>query len=147
MFDRYGCAFPLQRGGSFEEDRYDRRIRDSKRWRLLIIAVVGSVLVGLPMAAHAVGSRRANYEVARIRQKAPSVLIDKSRVAFHSYAAGNDDPIASALGINDGRVSIAVGGNTWCVGIEIRRLLATRRLTFLLTDRGELTETRSCREK
>ena len=66
----------------------------------------------------------------------------KSR-RVHSYAAGNDDPIASALGISDGRVSVAVSGNTWCVGIEIRRLLATRRLTFLLTDRGELTETRS----
>ena len=119
---------------------------DSKRSRLVIIVVTGLLLVGFPATQYAVGSSRANTEMTRIRIMAPHLNIDKGQLAATSYQPGSDDPVASALGIQDRQVSLSLSGLKWCIGIEIRRLLATRRLIFVLTDEGALTEVQTCRD-
>lgn len=119
-------------------------MKDSKRSRLGVIVVTGLLLIGFPTVQYAVGSSRANTEITRIRNKAPHVNIDRSQLAATAYQPGGDDPVALALGIQDRQVSLSTSGIKWCIGIEIRRLLATRRLIFMLTDGGALTEVQTC---
>jgi hypothetical protein len=119
-------------------------VKDSKRSRLVVIVIISLLLVGFPTVQYAVGSSRANNEMARIRLKAPHLSIDEGLLAATSYQPGGDDPVASALGIEGRQVSLSTSGGRWCIGIEIRRLLATRRLIFVLTDGGALAEVQTC---
>jgi hypothetical protein len=119
-------------------------VKDSKRSRLGVIVVTGLLLIGFPTIQYAVGSNRANTEMTRIRNKAPHLNIDRGQLAAAAYQRGGDDPVALALGIQDRQISLSTSGTQWCIGIEIRRLLATRQLTFVLTNGGALAEVQTC---
>lgn len=120
-------------------------MKDSKRSRLGIIVITTLLIVGAPTTLYAVGSSRAKNEMTRIRMEAPNVHIDEGQLAATTYQPRSDDPVASALGIEDRQVSLSKSGIRWCVGIEIHRLIATRRLIFELTDGGALAEVQTCR--
>jgi hypothetical protein len=115
-----------------------------RSFAIAITMLVGCLAVGLPTALYAVGSQRANSEIARLRLRAPNAAVGRNKLAAYSFQTGGNDPVASALKMNDGRVSLSANGTDWCVQLEIRRLLATRSLHFDLGADGSLSEVQSC---
>ena len=114
-----------------------------RRRRLVIIVVVAAVLVIGGSVPLTIGQRRVDREVTRIRAAATTAKVDPAQFLF---AMTHDvvDPVDVALG-TDADVS-AVQGNdrSWCVTLEVTRLLSKRSVFFTVADDGALTEAAGC---
>lgn len=121
-------------------------VDDGRRRRLAIIVGVVSLLVLAWVILSTIGSRQADDEVSRIRLAAGAASV--TAADFAAAASGPaDDPVAEALGVSSGDVSGSSDtGASWCVTIEIDRLLASRSLHFTLDASGRLTEVPGCTE-
>ena len=118
---------------------------EGRRRRLTIIVSIAIVLVLAGLITHVLGSRAANEEVSRVRTSAETAVVSGADIAASAYGSTEIDPVAKALGVDDGQVSaVSATGAEWCITVEVDRLLATRSIRFHLDAAGRLSEIATC---
>ena len=117
----------------------DRSGRIKRLWVIIGVAAIGLLMV---MAVGAIGSRRVDAEVSRIRAAAADAVVDPVSIVEAAYGS-SPDPIADALG-TDARELTQQDGLQWCAWIEVNRLASTRSLYFEIEANGDVVEVERC---
>lgn len=117
--------------------------RQGRRRRLAIIVVVAVVVLGAGAVVQTIGGRRVDAEVSRVRTAARTATVDYGAFVFAMMNAV-PDPMATALQ-TDADVSAVQGlDQSWCLTLEVTRLLSKRSVFFALGHGGALTEVAGC---
>jgi hypothetical protein len=78
---------------------------EGRRRRLTIIVSIAIVLALAGLITYVLGSRAANEEVSRVRTAAETAVVSGADIAASAYGSTEIDPVAKALGVDDGQVS------------------------------------------
>ena len=112
-----------------------------KRRRLLLVVASGVVVAGAFGAVSSYSEHQVSKQDARVRQRAAVASVAPTVIMDSAY--GEDNEIATDLGVSADRVTLTADGSEPCITIRSSYLVAKRVSSFEVRD-GSLVLTDRC---